>query len=179
MLGEPVELRNLAAFAEPAQAREVVRRTIDALERVKAGALDDLDAFARSMAEEGMTIESSKALIQLRRYEAACLRRFDAALRRLTPRRSQPEHAPAPPRPSPPQPPPAFRRPEPAASVPWPCDEAIMNCGDGDLSQLFAGTTIGVSAAPASASPAVVPSTPHLNRRERRAARVIAARKGR
>ena len=80
LLGTPLELRDGPA---PASPPDLVAREVARLERLKADALDALDADEQSAAEIGLEIEPGRPLALLRRFEAACLRRFQWARNRL------------------------------------------------------------------------------------------------
>jgi hypothetical protein len=86
------------------------------LRRRKAGALDEIDEHERMTAEAGIGAELSKPLKLLQRYESACWRRQQAALRILQDRTPKPMLAAPPPAPLPPP----SAAPEPQASRPQP-----------------------------------------------------------
>jgi hypothetical protein len=80
MLGKPLDLRDafasLGAEANTAEAKAVAAREIAELEQIKSAVLDDLDLDERAAAESGAEIETPRPLALLRRYEAACMRRY-------------------------------------------------------------------------------------------------------
>ena len=102
LLGTPRELRD----GPPGSPQDLVAREVDGLERLAAEALDDLDGLERDSAETGLPIEPDRPLTLLRRYEAACMRRYQWARNRLTAlrRSGQTDPVPAPPPPPVPQP---------------------------------------------------------------------------
>src|SRR5438132_3166633 len=72
-LGEPWE------WAGHDSPRALVECEVERLERLKTGSLDQLDAFERASAEQGLGIELARPLGQLNREEAASVRRFQWA----------------------------------------------------------------------------------------------------
>ncbi len=88
LLGTPRELRDdQPVLDDPAT---LVAREIALLERRKSASLDALDEHERSAAEAGLALTLSKALSNLRRYEAACLRQYHQAAKQLQANRQPP-----------------------------------------------------------------------------------------
>ena len=88
LLGTPKDLRDLDR--DTAQPHTLLAQEIASLEALKSQALDDLDLFEQSAAEQGLDLNTSKPLALLRRYEASCLKRFQWARKQLL------NHSPAP-----------------------------------------------------------------------------------
>jgi hypothetical protein len=203
LLGTPPELRGPAADPnegdpayDPEGDREVAAAEIERLGRKKAEVLDLLDEAERDAAVHGIELKTPKTLALLRRYEAACMRRFQWARnllrggsRRETVRASEP----------------AFRF-QPATPPPPPTsgmsDEEFLAFERGLFGKLFASgpplddpadgdpeeapapaptSTPAKAHVPVSASPvlpvtAAQPPRP-LNRKARRAAQKLAAQR--
>jgi hypothetical protein len=112
LLGTAPELRMEHPWNAGETAVELANRQIAELEDLQAQALDTLDHIEQQVAKDGMPIEPSRALTLLHRYEAACLRRLNAARNRLVsaakraamPASAQPRVLPLPPSPSRPAP---------------------------------------------------------------------------
>jgi hypothetical protein len=134
LLGVPTELRTGTTSVDPSGTLEagafrlgVVDGELERLRGRKAKAFDLLDEHDRESAEAGIAAELSKPLRLLERYESACFRRQQAALRILNDRpRSAEPVAPRPVaerRPAAPPPPAAPTRPAPTTSRPEPDDQ--------------------------------------------------------
>ena len=182
-LGEPWE------WAGHDSPRALVEREIERLERLKTGSLDQLDAFERASAEQGLGIELARPLVQLNREEAASVRRFQWAYRQLhlrpTIARETVSLAPPP-----------ERRPQPRPYVPEPTEEEYIEyekelyrklLAEREAKQPVPDAPVQASDVPSepvpvsvpipvSAAPAVKCTPVGGNRRARRAARSKAAR---
>ncbi len=95
LLGVPIELRAGTTAVDPPEGGPldakafrlgVVEGELDRLRNRKAKAFDLLDEHDRESAEAGIAAELSKPLRLLERYESACWRRQQAALRILNDR---------------------------------------------------------------------------------------------
>lgn len=104
LLGTPKELRDapspITAQCEDSDAARLAlaRAEVARLEARKADALDELEARERSFAEVGFRPNFSRAMLQVRRHEAASVRRMNwahAELRKAQ-RQGSPAAAPAP-----------------------------------------------------------------------------------
>ena len=154
--------------AGPAQLAEIAA--------LKADAMEELDAMERAAAEVGLGDESDRALRLVRRYEAACVRRFERARKQIGKGR--------------PAPAPAKAVPAPA---PRPFDPPPPECGfaDDDEAEAFLrmveemereGEDVEAILERMPASPAPVPVAspkpvaPVGNRRSRRALKAMARR---
>jgi hypothetical protein len=105
LLGTRASLRHRDPWPEGGSARELARRQVETLERLKADSLEALDEREREAARRGVPVELPRPLAKLFRYEAACVRRLSWAREQLRPSRpeppKQPEPAPQPPSPEP------------------------------------------------------------------------------
>jgi len=174
LLGTPAELREAVSLEDPAglAAREVAH-----LERLRADALDELDDAEREAAEIGLDVAPSRALARLRRYEAACHRRYQWAHDRLTGRR--PCGAGAPRLGPEPAAPPPFDPPPPPAPAPAPVPGLPAIFRDALACKAAAAPT--APEPPASAARPLlnhsIPVPPRfVNRRARRAAEKLAGK---
>jgi hypothetical protein len=93
LLGVPLELRTGTTAVDPGRTLDarafrlgVVEGELDRLRSRKAKAFDLLDDHDRESAEAGIAAELTKPLRLLERYESACFRRQQAALRILNAR---------------------------------------------------------------------------------------------
>ncbi len=82
LLGIPAELRDDHLVADPLA---LVAREIEGLEILRAGSLDDLDAYESSAAELGIELTPCRALARLRRYEVSCTKTLQWARSQLLP----------------------------------------------------------------------------------------------
>ena len=131
LLGVPIELRAGTTAVDPPEGAAldakafrlgVVEGELDRLRNRKAKAFDLLDEHDRESAEAGIAAELSKPLRLLDRYESACFRRQQAALRILNARPQSNE--PVATRPAAERRPVAEPRPAPQASRP-PVDDEV------------------------------------------------------
>jgi hypothetical protein len=84
LLGTPPDLRDVPGRLETADEQaDAAREAIETLTRHKAIALDDLDEIEQEAAVHGTPIVEDRALARLRRYESACHRNMQRALRQL------------------------------------------------------------------------------------------------
>jgi len=174
MLGTPPSLRDGPPPDEPLA---LVRDQVERLEDLRADTLDELDEIERSAAEHGLEIEQSPALARLRRYEAACLRRYHWARTRLLhtdrPAHLDPEAPPvvAPPRLEPPPAP--VPLPSPPADADRRADEADK------FREAHARKAARVTPSAPLPMPAATPAPLRgPNRKARRAARKLVSRTG-
>ncbi len=149
LMGKPPEFRDLSVPIENPAA--MVAQQLAHLERRQFTALNTFDEQERDAALKGLPYEPSRALKNLRRYEASCRQTFLWALELLKPYRQTPQ--PTPPPPPAPLPPPT---PEPHDD-PEPQEHPT-----------FSGRMVTTSMSPA-------PRVPQ-NRRARRAAAKLARR---
>jgi hypothetical protein len=77
LLGIPLQVRNVLPWCEGESLAAFVAQQIEALEAAKAGALDVIDQRECKAARRGIAAEPSRQIALLRRYEAACLRRYE------------------------------------------------------------------------------------------------------
>ena len=106
LAGVPLEFRKLDPwkYRGHASARAMVESEITRLERLQVDVLIPLDESERAAAQMGLELETPRELVLLRRYEAACHRKFDRSVRVLetcrvktvTPAPSKPAVKPAP-----------------------------------------------------------------------------------
>jgi hypothetical protein len=194
LLGTPRLFRDRLELPETAESRsEVVNAAIAAIEARLADALNGLDAHERCLTEEGREPRPSQALAQLRRYEAACMRKLEWAREQLRPGRrirqpapndqpagtAQPDAKPGVPPAPEPAPAVAERPPFDARLIdPMPIEAAGMSpiavsaaCG----ALTPKAPTQPVISAPAGRRDVVQPPPRRLNRRQRRAAQRLAA----
>lgn len=83
LLATPLELR-VDHPGEPGESpRQLVARQLARLD-ARREALHNLDELRRAMASEGTDPVGNAELTRLRRYEAACIRRYETASKRLT-----------------------------------------------------------------------------------------------
>jgi hypothetical protein len=68
---------------DPGAIKACVRAQVEQLESLKSEALDHLDATEQSLTEEGLSFDMSLPARLLRRYEAACRRGLEWALKQL------------------------------------------------------------------------------------------------
>ncbi len=80
LLGTPLELRDDEPFRDPAA---MASHQIEILNSRLVSSLNALDEFERNAAIAGAPITLSKAMSNLRRYEAACQRHYQKALDQL------------------------------------------------------------------------------------------------
>ena len=83
LLGTPLEFRATVPWGPDWTASDVAANELRRLSILEHEALIPLDRIAREAAVSGREPEPSKALSRLRRYEAACHRRYQAALKGL------------------------------------------------------------------------------------------------
>ncbi len=151
LIGQPLEVRE---FLDPIEnPASLCAREIAHLERRKESALKGYDDFERDATKRGCPIEPSRAMRNLRRYEAACMRTYLWAMTQFQSYRQTPAPAPTPP-------PPPAPAPEPQDD-PEPADYPVYQTPS------FATTPSPTFRLPES----------HLNRRARRAAAKQARRR--
>jgi hypothetical protein len=150
LLGTPAELRETVTWDSPSA---LVAREVADLERLQAEALNDLDAFERESAEQGCSLAPSPALLRLRRYEAACLRRYQWSRAQLTGRgRTDPPDVPVPA--------PALPAPVEPVVVPPPPDAPDRDFEAKVLRYALAQRASAVAAEPEPPAPADPPPAP-------------------
>jgi uncharacterized protein (UPF0335 family) len=94
LLRIPVELRDIPGPIDTPESQAVATRdAIEKLTRFQSEALDDLDEIEQEAATQGLPIVEDREVVRLRRYEAACRRQMNAALRQLAQGRGEPAEA--------------------------------------------------------------------------------------
>jgi hypothetical protein len=188
LLGVPAELRTAPPWADAGSPAALAAREIDELKALRNGPLDALDDAEREAAERGVPLNpaSGRDLARLRRYEAACLRRFRWAWDRLRARRDDvPRPAVSGPTPSPVSPTQPRPRPRPKPDPePTRTPTPVLSLAEPDGgpktdAPVWRTPPRGSIALPVASTATLSPPPPpqKLNRRARRAALKFAGRR--